>query len=651
MNPIRLKGLTPDEFERLCLELVQKSFHASSMRRGGISDPDQGVDIEATIGSHRLAVQCKTGRLSVSILRDTLRQLIRYPHRIDRLILMCAQHPVPSAIDEFRQWSSNAETTKGLISTVELWNPDRIVSELDAHPGLLDRITQASLGPIFAVPIPRPNFTGREAELAHLFGSLSTGKEAQVAVSIVGLGGSGKTTLAAEYAYRFRDSYPGGVYWINAKEDIPAQCARLGLLAGVSEPDTETAVAARTFLETRRRAERSLIVIDDLDRPNLLNQPIVDGLSLAECQSEIIITSRFTGLLASGVSMLELATFSEHDSLALLARASNRPDLQKSSNPEHMVALELCRELGHLPLAINMAGSFLAVESKKSVSAYLEVLRSQGTLLGIDASDAKALHLSCPTEASLSASLNLAYESVLDDDAKRLFQVLCLLPEKQTVNKDMIPLLLGRLENGLAKKSIAWLNNSGLIRIDDAGNIKLHPIVRSFGTSMLSANSRSELAASVGESVGKGIVRALSPEDHSKEMPKSLPRVFLCYAGPDRKQVEGIYDKLSHDGFSPWMDKKSLLPGQDWKLEIKHSIESADFFVACISQHFQDRTYRHKEIKLALEVLDMMPEGTIFLIPLRLEDCPVDDRLSSRHWVNLFELGGYELLVRALRSH
>jgi hypothetical protein len=45
------------------------------------------------------------------------------------------------------------------------------------------------------------------------------------------------------------------------------------------------------------------------------------------------------------------------------------------------------------------------------------------------------------------------------------------------------------------------------------------------------------------------------------------------------------------------------------------------------------------------------PEGTIFLIPLRLENCPLDDRLSSQHWVDLFEPGGYELFVRALSSH
>lgn len=154
MNPIRLKSLTPDEFERLCLELVQKSFHATGMRRGSISDPDQRVDIEATIGFYRLGVQCKTGRLSVGILRDTLRQLIRYPHRIDQFILMCAQYPVPRAIDEFRQWSLNAETTKGLISTVELWNPDRIVSELNAHPGLLERIIL-----LLTIPIMFPIIT------------------------------------------------------------------------------------------------------------------------------------------------------------------------------------------------------------------------------------------------------------------------------------------------------------------------------------------------------------------------------------------------------------------------------------------------------------------------------------------------------------
>jgi hypothetical protein len=101
------------------------------------------------------------------------------------------------------------------------------------------------------------------------------------------------------------------------------------------------------------------------------------------------------------------------------------------------------------------------------------------------------------------------------------------------------------------------------------------------------------------------------------------------------------------------MDKKSIVPGQDWKLEIRRAIEDADFFVACISRHSQKKTYSNKEIKLAREVLDTMTEDAIFLIPLRLEDCPVekiDTRLADKQWVDLFAPGGYESLLRSLRS-
>ena len=59
--------------------------------------------------------------------------------------------------------------------------------------------------------------------------------------------------------------------------------------------------------------------------------------------------------------------------------------------------------------------------------------------------------------------------------------------------------------------------------------------------------------------------------------------------------------------------------------------------------------YVGEEIKLALDVLDMMPEEAIFLIPLRLEECQVQDRLSSRQWVDLFVKDGYERLLKTLR--
>jgi hypothetical protein len=97
------------------------------------------------------------------------------------------------------------------------------------------------------------------------------------------------------------------------------------------------------------------------------------------------------------------------------------------------------------------------------------------------------------------------------------------------------------------------------------------------------------------------------------------------------------------------MDKRSLLPGQEWQLEIKRAIEKSDYFIACISKRFQEKTYANKEIKHALDVLDMMPEGSIYLVPVRLEECSIQDRLASRQWVDLFVSDGYQRLLQALR--
>jgi hypothetical protein len=48
-------------------------------------------------------------------------------------------------------------------------------------------------------------------------------------------------------------------------------------------------------------------------------------------------------------------------------------------------------------------------------------------------------------------------------------------------------------------------------------------------------------------------------------------------------------------------------------------------------------------------VAEEQPEGAIFLIPLKLEECNIPERLSRWHWVNYFEDKGYGRLMRSLR--
>ena len=58
--------------------------------------------------------------------------------------------------------------------------------------------------------------------------------------------------------------------------------------------------------------------------------------------------------------------------------------------------------------------------------------------------------------------------------------------------------------------------------------------------------------------------------------------------------------------------------------------------------------YVQKEIKYALDIADEQPEGSIFLIPIRFEECDVPQRLSRWQWVNFFEGQGYKRLLMAL---
>jgi hypothetical protein len=126
-------------------------------------------------------------------------------------------------------------------------------------------------------------------------------------------------------------------------------------------------------------------------------------------------------------------------------------------------------------------------------------------------------------------------------------------------------------------------------------------------------------------------------------------RIFLCHSSADKPAIRELFHKLRQEGLVPWFDEESLLPGEDWALAIRHAVRSADCIVVCLSRASTTSAgYVHREIKEALDVADEQPEGAIFVIPARLEECDVPDGLRHLHWVDLFAEGGYQRLLRAL---
>ena len=85
-------------------------------------------------------------------------------------------------------------------------------------------------------------------------------------------------------------------------------------------------------------------------------------------------------------------------------------------------------------------------------------------------------------------------------------------------------------------------------------------------------------------------------------------------------------------------------------MEIRKAVREADVVVVCLSKQFNQAGFRQKEVRLALDTAMEQPEGEIFIIPARLEECDTLESLKKWHWVDLFEENGYEVLMRALRA-
>lgn len=131
---------------------------------------------------------------------------------------------------------------------------------------------------------------------------------------------------------------------------------------------------------------------------------------------------------------------------------------------------------------------------------------------------------------------------------------------------------------------------------------------------------------------------------------RAQARIFLCHASEDKPQVMELYRQLQVAGYHPWMDKFDLLPGQQSWREIEKIIcNPYNLVLVCFSNNsITKRGVLQQEIRWALDILERMPEESIYLIPIRLETCPVPAQLSALHWVDLFERDGFEHLIRTL---
>lgn len=119
---------------------------------------------------------------------------------------------------------------------------------------------------------------------------------------------------------------------------------------------------------------------------------------------------------------------------------------------------------------------------------------------------------------------------------------------------------------------------------------------------------------------------------------KNKPLIFLSYARDDQDSVKPIYKRLRNEGYVPWMDQFDILPGENWERSIRIAIQKADFFLIFLSKHSVNRRgVIQKEIRLALDTWKAMLTSDIYLIPVRLDDCPMPEEVADFQRVDIFD--------------
>ena len=218
------------------------------------------------------------------------------------------------------------------------------------------------------IPAERDSFVGRRDQLRDLAERLDAGAHL---VSVIGIGGSGKTRLITRFAWNSLGDFPGGVWFC----DLSAARSLDGIARAVADSldvplDTEDPVARLGNVIAGR--DRCLIVLDNFEQVSRHAQETVGRwLDRAAAARFVVTTREVLGL--PGEHTLALPPLPSTDGAALFAeRASSASRDFRVTQQDQTALAELATMLDGLPLAIELAAARIRVMSLQSLLARVD---------------------------------------------------------------------------------------------------------------------------------------------------------------------------------------------------------------------------------------------------------------------------------------
>lgn len=223
-----------------------------------------------------------------------------------------------------------------------------------------------------------PHFLGRDHHLLHLRHTLQETHPQQYnhRVAIYGMGGVGKTQIAIEYVHRYRNCYQD-IYWIHAADQaaLLADFNDIGQKTGclVGKTDLPPMEAAKHVLSLLQMQDNWLLIMDNLDDVTVAHE-LLPGMQKGR---HTIITTRNPNAMDIPATGVKIPLLDEDDAVQLLCIRSGITEAEMEISKS--IAIDIVRELGCLPLAIDQAAAFIQA-SEMVVADFLPIYRESRQL-------------------------------------------------------------------------------------------------------------------------------------------------------------------------------------------------------------------------------------------------------------------------------
>lgn len=352
-----------------------------------------------------------------------------------------------------------------------------VQDEVTLEPSYTKQIYQESLTQptsIYELPLPLPDFTGRQRELEQIIkvlGNTTLAQDAHGSIAIVtGVAGVGKSALALQVADQVKSEFPDAQLYINLRGSEGQPLEPLDVLAGflrvwgIEEPSIPQSLSERSEVYHSVMADKRVLVILDNARDEFQVRPL-----LPQCSNcAVLITTRRPMNGLESATVLELPVMSEFEARSLLETFISPESI--TAEPEAIQ--KMITQCDSLPLGLRIIGGFLRQFPNWQLADYVTKLEEEGQRLA-------QMHLS---DLSVRPSLVLSYQS-LDETSARLFRLLGLLVGVNFTADIAFTLL--EVEPIMAQASFDTLVKWQLVTPVSQGRYRFHDLVRLFARGLL----------------------------------------------------------------------------------------------------------------------------------------------------------------------